>query len=261
MTHRSKFVLALVLGMAAGCDSGETRPGDPKANAAAPTELTADQIVAQHYEAIGGLARIKAMTTLAVKGEYTEDGKTNAWSMVRARPNKFRKEGTHDGKAFVKLFDGNQGYLSEAGAPLAPMPADKNAKMAQWSQFDDPLIDAATRGHKLELGAAETVDGARAHHIQLTLASGEVEHRYYDAGSFLEVQRRVTFKDKDGKEKTKLVRPSDWREVNGVKFSFASDGEVDGKKTRVVLKEVVVDGPVDPSTFAPPPANVVAAAP
>lgn len=260
MTHRSKLVLALVLTMAAACDSGETKPGETRPTAAA-TALTADQIVANHFEAIGGLAKIKAMTTLAVKGEFTEDGKTQAWAMVRARPDKLRKEGTHDGKAFIKMFDGAHGYISEAGAPLAPMPADKAAKMAQWAQFDDPLVDAAARGHKLELAAPEDVDGHKAHHVQLTLASGEVEHRFYDAGTFLEVQRRVTFKDKDGASKTKTVRPSDWREVHGVKFSFASEGELDGKKTRSVIKELVVDGPVDPSTFAAPPANVVAAAP
>lgn len=260
MTHRSKFVLALVLGMAAACDSGETKPGDARPDAASAA-LTADQIVAGHHEAIGGLARLKAMTTLAVKGEYTEDGKTDAWSMVRARPDKIRKEGSHDGKPFVKMFDGHHGYVSEAGAPLAPMPADKAARMAQWAQFDDPLIDAAARGHKLELGAAEDVKGVRAHHIQVTLASGDVEHRFYDPGSFLEVQRRVTFKDKDGREKTRVMHPSDWREVHGVKFSFVSDGEVDGKRTRSVIKAIVVDGAVDPALFAPPPANVVAAAP
>jgi hypothetical protein len=260
MTIRSKFVLAMLLGMSTACDGGETKPGDPKA-AAPAAELTADQVVARHFDAIGGLAKIKAMKSLAVKGEYTEDGKTNAWAMVRARPNKFRKEGSHDGKAFVKLFDGAQGYMSEAGAPLAPVPADKAAKMVQWSEFDDPMVDAAIRGHKLELGAAEDVKGARAHHVQLTLASGDVEHRYYDAASFLEVQRRVTYKDKDGAEKTKTIHPSDWREVNGVKFSFASDGEVDGKKTRSIIKELVVDGPIDPQTFAAPATNVVAAAP
>ncbi len=261
MMHRSRIALALVFGLMTACDSGETKPGDSNAASTAQTALTADQVVAKHFDAIGGLARIKAMKSLAVKGEYTEDGKTNAWSMVRARPNKFRKEGVHDGKAFTKLFDGKTGYLAEGDAALAPMPADKAAKMAQWAEFDDPLVDAAARGHKLVLGAAEDVKGVKAHHIELTLASGDVEHRYYDPGTFLEVQRRVSFKDKDGNQKTKTVFPSDWREVNGVKFSFASDGEVDGKQTRVQIKELVVDGPIDPSTFAPPPTNVVAAAP
>lgn len=259
MMHRSKLALALVFGLLTACDSGETKPA---ATATTPhAALTADQVVARHFDAIGGLANIKAMKTLAVKGEYTEDGKTSGWTMVRARPNKLRKEGTHDGKAFTKLFDGKAGYIAEGDASLAPMPADKAAKMAQYAEFDDVLVDAAARGHKLVLGAAEDVKGVKAHHIELTLASGDVEHRFYDPGSFLEIQRRISFKDKDGAQKTKTVHPSDWREVHGVKFSFASDGEMDGKKTRNQISEIVVDGPIDPSTFAAPATNVVAAAP
>lgn len=261
MTHRSKFALALVFALMPACDSGETKPGASATGTSAPAALTADQVVAKHFDAIGGLARIKAMKSLAVKGDYTEDGKTNSWTMVRARPNKFRKDGVHDGKAFTKLFDGKAGYLAEGDAALAAMPADKAAKMAQYAEFDDPMVDAAARGHKLVLGAAEDVKGVKAHHVELTLASGDVEHRFYDPGSFLEIQRRVTFKDKDGNQKTKTVFPSDWREVSGVKFSFASDGEMDGKTTRVQISEIVVDGPIDPSTFATPPTNVVAAAP
>lgn len=259
MMHRSRIALALVFGLLSACDSGATNPGEAKPSAGQPA-LTADQVVAHHFEAIGGLAKIKAMKSLAVKGEYTEDGKTDTWTMVRARPNKFRKEGVHAGKAFTKLFDGKTAYLAEGDAALAPMPADKAAKMAQYAEFDDPLIDAQTRGHKLALGAAEDVKGVKAHHVELTLASGDVEHRFYDPTSFLELQRRITFKDKDGAEKTRTVFPSDWREVNGVKFSFASDGEMDGKKTRVQIKELVVDGPIDPATFTAPATNVVAAA-
>lgn len=259
MMHRSRIALALVFGLISACDSGEPKPGEAKP-AAAQSALTADQVVANHFDAIGGLAKIKAMKSLAVKGEYTEDGKTNKWTMVRARPNQFRKEGTHDGKPFTKLFDGKAGYLAEGDAALAPMPADKAAKMAQYAEFDDPLVDASTRGHKLTLGAAEDVKGVKAHHVELTLANGDVEHRFYDPGSFLEIQRRISFKDKDGAPKTKTVFPSDWREVNGVKFSFASDGEMDGKKTRVQIQEIVVDGPIDPSTFAATATNVVATA-
>ncbi|MFY0541200.1 hypothetical protein [Nannocystis pusilla] len=53
---------------------------------------------------------------------------------------------------------------------------------------------------------------------------------------------------------------SDWREVGGLKFNFASEGEVDGKIGKVKLQSIEVDGVIDPSKFTAQIANTVAMA-
>lgn len=253
MMIRWMFALALALAGVA-CDGGETTP------APASAQLTADQVVAHHLAALGGEARLKAVKTVVIRGEFQEGGAVDRWTAYRARPNKLRKEGTHEGKAFVKLFDGERGYLSEAGAPFAALPADKAEKMRAYAEFDDPLIDHAARGHKVALIGTEEVDGRKAHHLELTLASGDVEHRWIDATTFLDAQRAYTFKDKDGNHKKKVVRFSDWRDVGGLKFNFASDGEVDGKAFKTTMQTIEVDVDIAPDTFTAPAANTVAMA-
>ncbi|WAS97125.1 hypothetical protein [Nannocystis punicea] len=253
------LAMAMALGGASACDDNGSGEGG-KPGAAPQTELTAEQVVAGHLAALGGLDRLKATKNLVIRGEYREGGSVDAFVAYRARPNKFRKEGTHEGKAFVKVFDGDKGWLAEGDAPMGPMPAEHAAKLKQYAEFDDALVDAAARGHRVELVGAAEVKGSKAYQLQVTLANGDVEQRWLDATTFLDVKRTVTFKDKAGAQKTKNVTFSDWREVGGLKFNFASEGEVDGKVSTVKIQSIEVDGSIDPSKFTAQLANTVAMA-
>lgn len=252
------LAMALALGGAAACD-GNNGGGD-KPGAAPQADLTAEQVVAKHVAALGGLDRLKASKSLVIRGEYQEGGAVDRFVAYRARPNKLRKEGTHEGKAFVKVFDGDKGWLAEGDKPMGPIPAEHAAKLKQYADFDDPIIDAAARGHRVELVGTADVKGSKAYQLEVTLANGDVEQRYLDATTFLDVKRTVTFKDKEGVQKTKNITFSDWREVGGLKFNFASEGEVDGKTSKVTIQSIEVDGTIDPAKFTAQLANTVAMA-
>lgn len=254
-TKRWMFALALALGAWTGCDQGTAAPG-----AAAQAQPSAEDVVARHLAALGGVERLKATQSLVLRGDYTEKGHTEAWVAFRARPNKVRKEGVHEGKPFVKIFDGTKGWIKEGEAAFTAMAADKTAKMKAWAEFDDPLVDYAARGHKVALVGLEEVAGAKAYHLTLTLASGDVEERFLDADSLLDVQRVVRYTDKEGAKKTKVIRFTDWREVQGLKFNFASEGEVDGERSTVKVASIEVDGRIDPAKFSPELTNTVAMA-
>lgn len=254
--HRWILALALALGATTACDdnSGSKQGGAEQA------ALTAEQVVARHLEALGGVDRLKAASTLVIRGEFREGDAVDTFVAYRARPNKMRKEGTHQGKSFVKLFDGTKGFLAEGDKPMEAMPAEQSAKMKAYAEFDDPIVDYAARGHKVELVGAEDVKGSKAYHLKFTLASGDVEHRFLDATSFLDVKRTVSFKDKEGAQKTKNIHFSDWRDVSGLKFNFASEGEMDGKTSKVTIQAIEVDGKIDPAKFTAQLANTVAMA-
>lgn len=257
MMHRWILALALALSGATACDDNSGgEPGGP-----AQVELTADQVVARHLEALGGVERLKAASTLVIRGEFQEGSSVDGFVAYRARPNKIRKEGSHDGKSFVKLFDGARGYIAEGDQAMTAMAAEHQTKMKTYAEFDDAIVDHAARGHKVELVGTEDVKGSKAYHLKFTLASGDVEHRFLDATSFLDVKRTVTFKDKEGAQKTKNVYFSDWRDVSGLKFNFASEGEVDGKSHKVTIQAIEVDSKIDPAKFTAQLANTVAMAP
>ena len=236
--------VALTLG---ACESEDTTPS------AAADALTAEQVVARHLDAIGGEARWKAMQSLELHGAYTQGGETHEFHAYRARPNKFRKEGVHDGKPFVKVFDGVRGFKRSGDGEFEPIPAEHAAKMAAYAEFDDALIDAERRGIKVALVGVEEAAGAPAYHLEVTLADGDVEHRYLDRTTFLDVMRRRTYKDKDGKEAEAVSTFSDWREVDGIKINFAAASEHGGEKSSMTLKEVKVDQAIEPAIFSAAP--------
>lgn len=254
--RRWMLLTMVALGGLVACDGADSKP----VAVARTAELGVEQVVDRHLAALGGVDRLKARRSLVVRGEYVEDGKVDSFTAYRERPNLLRKEGAHGGKPFVKVFDGKRGYIAEGGAGLVPMTAEHSAKMATYAAFDDALIDAAGRGHRIELVGLEEVKGEPAYHLQLTLAGGEVEQRWLDAESFLDVRHVYSWKDKEGAAKTKDVYFTDWREVDGHRFNFASEGEMDGKRSKVTIEKIEVDVAIDPAKFAGP-AEVVAALP
>src|ERR1700690_2326292 len=77
--------------------------------AATPVEtpLTADQIVQQHVEAIGGEAKLNAIQTLVVSGKASILGQTEAPLTIQVkRPNQLRLEIDFQGRKIVQAFDG-----------------------------------------------------------------------------------------------------------------------------------------------------------
>lgn len=250
---RAIFALALVLGAASACD------GEAAAAAAEPT-WTAERVIARHLAALGGVERLRASRSLVIRGEYQEGNAVDEFVIYRARPARLRKEGTRAGEAFVKLVDGERAWFAAGDRGFARLSGDTAAALRVQAEFDDPLIDAAARGHRVELLGAEVVAGRPAHHLKLTLADGAVEHRWIDADSFLDVRRADVFVDRFGEPRTRVVDFSDWREVDGIWFNFASEGEQDGRKIKVTIAAIEVDGPIDPATFVAPEAGAEALA-
>lgn len=248
------FALAFTLALApaaaltlVGCES------DDQGASPAAAALTAEQVIDRHHQAIGGEARWKSLQTLEMHGAVARDGETHEFHAYRARPNKLRKEGMYEGKPFVKVFDGVRGYKRSGDGEFEPIPEEHAAKMAAYAEFDDPLLDHQRRGTKVALVGVEEVPGGSAYHLEVTLAGGDVEHRYLDRTTFLDVMRRSTYKDKDGQEKTSVSTFSDWREVDGIKINFAAETEHDGKKSVMTMKEVKVDQPIEAAIFSAAP--------
>jgi outer membrane lipoprotein-sorting protein len=238
---RSISVIFAVLGLSAA-------PAAAGKKAAATPATSAETIVAKHLEAQGGLARLKARSSVAFTATETFDGKTVQVSGTRARPNLFRYEIGGE-QAKVKGFDGKVGWVSKAGA-VEMITGEKLAAMHR-SDFDDALIDASARGHRVALAGTASVNGAPAHVLELTLASGDVQKRYIDTKTFLEVKRVARYTH-DGKRGEKTMTFRDFKTVNGITSPMTTEFEKDGKRGTYTVTSIEHDRPVQLSTFEPP---------
>ncbi len=232
-----------------------------------PAKLTAQQIVARHVAARGGLEawhRVQAMSwsgklevgyadsvarseryvsaAMARKGARIpaapEKKKEDAPKQVQLpfvlelkRPAKSRVELEFGGKTAVQVYDGTSGWLLRPYLnrdDWEPFTAEQaRSQEGKWD-LDGPLMDAAAQGTKVALVAVDPVEGRDAYELALTHRDGSVQHVWVDAKTFLDVKVEGTPRRMDGKQRTVWVTQRDFRAVRGLKLPFVLETRVDG---------------------------------
>ena len=109
------------------------------------------------------------------------------------------------------------------------------------------------RGHQIELVGRENVDGINHYVLRLTLKDGYTTSLYVDPNSWLITRRRDVrplHVDVDPTPTTIELRNSDFREIAGVKFPFATtDADLTTGKVieSTTVKSIKVNPPFDPT--------------
>lgn len=220
---------------------------------------TADEIVAKHLAAQGGVDRMKDVSTIRVTG-YVEGPVTRADFMeVKKRPEKLRRE-MHlpNGVTAIEAYDGRKGWKIDPGKTnVEPVEGDELKTLLEDVDFDGPLVDYKQKGHKIELIGKEKVDGVDAYNVRVTLKDGKVRNHYFSADSFLEV--RETGTNLEGGKETRIeITYRDYRDVQGFKVASYAEHRSPTEQGELVLKFTFTteyDAPLDDSLFAVPAAK------
>ena len=188
----------------------------PSARAArAPT---ADQIVVKYVAARGGLTKIRSLQSLRQEGHVSAGpGQEGLVTREIKRPAKTRFEFKVQGVAAVFVSDGKQGWKVDpfhGNAELQPLSEQVVAEAAEQGDFEGPLVDWKTKGHRVELAGQEVLAGRPAYKLKVTLKSGAVQFMYIDAKSM------------------NLVRTDSTRQVRGrsvqIQTTFGNFKKTDG---------------------------------
>ncbi len=147
--------------------------------AAAP--LTADEIVARHVEARGGLAKLRAIHSLRLSGKTTFGNgdfvRVLEWGEALKRPLMVRDENTLQGLTSVNAFDGKEAWrvqpFSGRREPQR-LPADVAKNRAQDADLEGPLVGYREKGHRVDSLGTEDVDGTRAYKLRVKLKDGDL---------------------------------------------------------------------------------------
>ena len=262
--------------------------GKPK-----PAKLAAKQILEKHVAARGGLQAWHAIQSMVWSGKMdvgsadsavrsakyvssamarkgkgprtpppAADGKTDKQVQVpfvleMKRPAKSRIEIEFAGKTAVQVYDGTNGWKLRPFLnrdDVEPFTSEElKASAGKWD-IDGPLLDSAANGTKVELESVEPVDGRDAYKLRLTHKSGEVQHVWIDAKSFLDVKVEGSPRRMDGKMRTVWVTQRDFRSVQGLKLPFVLETAVDGYADThtMVIDKVALNRQLDDDRFAKP---------
>ena len=229
------------------------------------------QILAKHYEAKGGLAKLKAVSSLRLTAKMS-GGPMDFPAVIEAkRPAKFRMELSIQGNQLIQAYDGKVGwsinpFQQSAKKEAEPMTPDELREMEVQADMDGPLVDWKEKGHTLELQGHESVDGGDTFKLRLVLKNGNIQTIYLDTDSYLEVKTASKRKVRDTEIETETTL-GDYKEEGGLMIAHAIEGGAKGspQKQKIVIEKVEFNVPLAdervsmPATPAAPPAPPAAA--
>lgn len=226
---------------------------------------TADEIIAKNIQARGGLAKIKALRTMRVTGDFESGGMQAGFTQVYKRPMKCRLDVSVQGMTMTQAYDSQNGWQIvpfTGNKDPVPMNADDRRNIEEEADFDGPLMDYKQKGNSVELVGKEKMDGAEVYHLKLTLKNGSVRNLYLDADKFITI--KMSSKTVlQGTEVELENTYGDYKQVEGILFPFSIQQRVAGGKLpdqKITFKTVELNIPLDDAIFkmpatAPAPAN------
>ena len=226
---------------------------------------TVDEILAKHYEACGGLTKMKAVNSMRVAGTITlGPGMESPFTLERKRPGMRRMEFTFQGMTGIQAFDGAKTWsvMPFMGKKDPEVGSDEDNKNAlDDADFDGALVDYKTKGHTIELVGKEAVEGADAFKLKVTKKNGNIEYDYLDAETYLLVKTEGKIKRR-GTEMEGETTFSDYKDVDGLMqpFSMEVGAKEMPQKQKMTFSKIELNVPLDDARFAVP-AGATGAAP
>jgi hypothetical protein len=200
-----------------------------------------EEIVDRHIEARGGIQKLKDLTSVRMTGTIAFGPAPPApFVLEMRRPNKMRTQFTVQGMTGIQAFDGQRAWvlLPMAGKTDPEyLPDEASREAAEQADIDGPLVDAATKGNKIEYVGHEKVDGRDCLKLTVTLKSGAVRYVYLDNVTFLEAKGEG--RRRAGADEVMLeTYYRDYRDVGGLKLPFRIEA---GPAKRPERQKIVLD--------------------
>lgn len=197
-------------------------PGVPlsaQAETGAQAVDSAEEVLDEHFEAIGGREMIESIDSAEVTGTMTMGpGMEAPFTVYWQDPDKVRIEFTVQGTTGVRAYDGEVGWMHMpfmGAAEPQRMPEDQIEQMEQQADMiEGPLFDYREKGHTVEYLGTEEIEGTEAHVLKLTLKNGDERTIYLDADHFLQFRSESTMTQ--GDQEVEIVTSyGNFKEVDG----------------------------------------------
>ena len=197
------------------------------ASASASFAQTADEIVAKHFESIGGADKWKAIKAIEM------NMKTSVQSMdVEIKSTVVLDKGMKSvvsvmGQEIVTGVDGDTGWnirpamMGGTGEP-EDMPGSLVKESKKQMVIGGGLLNYKENGSTIELVGKEKLDGADVYNIKLTNKSGEITNYYISATTNYILKSAGKIKA-EGKEMDNDVSYSNFKQVDGLTFPFTRE--------------------------------------
>jgi len=198
---------------------------------------TAEEIIARSVEARGGLAALQARQSvkMVARVERPQDGFGYSMTLFRKRPTFYRSVLTTGDTTVIRATDGETAWIVNTMAgSLEPveMPAGQAATFKRQADIDTSLQGLLPAGSSATFLDRVEDDGGELLRVKIAHQDGSEEIRFYDATTYL-VRKTSSMQQTPAGEREAIVLLSDYREVDGVLYSFRAERRVGGRTESV----------------------------
>ncbi len=184
--------------------------------------MDADELIAKHLDASGGLAKLRGVQSERVTGTYLTQGIEIPFTMLQKRPDRLRIDATIMGVHTIQCYDGKEAWqinpLAGSSDPRPMLPAETR-KLKTQADLDGIFVDWQKKGYQADLLGEDGVDGTPAYRLRMDLGDHMTMLFWFDKSSYL-ILKQATIFDIDGNPIETDSFPSDYRDVDGMMTAF-----------------------------------------
>lgn len=214
---------------------------------------TVDEIISKYTVAMGGLEAFNKVTTAKFTGTVSMQGQAFPMTLQVVNGKAARTDLDIMGQAVVNVYDNGKGWKINpyAGASTATEISGAELTAAKnQSNIANNLMDYASRGHKVELLGQEDVEGIKTYKIKLITKEDGKEFTFFINTADNLLIKSVGKREIQGQELEIETFYSDFKDVNGLKFSFMLSQKIQGQVFQEIKYEKVeLNVPVDDKIF------------
>jgi len=218
---------------------------------------TLDEILDQHFAAIGGKEKLAAVQSAKLTGKQQFGPQEAPFSIQWKRPNKIRIEFSLQGLTGIQAYDGAAAWqvmpFLGKNDPEAVTGDDLKGMEEQADLIEGPMFNWKEKGNTVELVGKEPVEGTDAWRLKVTKKNGDVTHVWLDAESMLEIKSEG--KRKRGDQEFEFESSlGDYKEVDGLIFAHSIEQKPIGAPAgaTITVEKIELGIAIDDAIFAMP---------
>ncbi len=214
-----------------------------------PADATAESVISDYLDAIGGHDKIKSVKTLQTKMSSEMMGQSIEMNMKQKSPDKFSLVVGSGAMVFKEQkFNGEKAMQSCMG---------QKQVFTEGSQFEAmkgqavifPQINYLAESYEINLKGVENVEGMQCYKINIKDQGGKSSTEYYGLENSLLV-RSITTQEAMGQKVTVTTDFSDYFETDGI--SFPGLTKISGAMPMTIemkVEEIIVNGEIGDELF------------